>query len=211
MAKPTVVPLWATSGSVVTPSAGKQISGWLPGERPPAQYQNWLSKYTGQWLSYLNGFFDANDGVVSHDFAHTDAREHNHTAAAFVPVVSGAGNFIGTQWTLATSTSTAFYAPMPYLRVGDLVTSINFVYDRGGVGTITYGLARGLVAAAAGASAFVTPGSASDAVTVTGVASHAITFNHTVQAGYYYYLTMTLANTAHRLQAAQVFKTHPLS
>jgi hypothetical protein len=37
----------------ITPSAGKQAVGWLPGEKPPYQYMNWIHLKSGEWLTYL--------------------------------------------------------------------------------------------------------------------------------------------------------------
>lgn len=37
----------------ITPSAGKQAVGWLPGEKPPYQYMNWIHLRSGEWFTYL--------------------------------------------------------------------------------------------------------------------------------------------------------------
>lgn len=53
--KPVTIPRWANvSGALVTPASGKLDIGTLPGERPPAQYDNWFKKWTGDWLQYLS-------------------------------------------------------------------------------------------------------------------------------------------------------------
>lgn len=55
--KPTVTPEWATvpvGGGVVTPSLAKRQRGWVPGERPPAQYMNWLLVNSYLWLKWLD-------------------------------------------------------------------------------------------------------------------------------------------------------------
>ena len=53
--KPTKLPRWA---SVTPPSpdpgAGKQDVGWVTGERPPAQYSNWLAYWNYKLAEYLN-------------------------------------------------------------------------------------------------------------------------------------------------------------
>ena len=49
--RPSTIPTWATSGSTVDPGAGKRATGWLPSEKPPAQYFNWLQNAQGQWLA----------------------------------------------------------------------------------------------------------------------------------------------------------------
>lgn len=54
-AKPASVPRWANvGGAIVVPASGKQDVGWVTGERPPAQYMNWLQNLAYQWLQYLN-------------------------------------------------------------------------------------------------------------------------------------------------------------
>jgi len=42
----TSLPRWATDGSaqITEPSSGKKDTGWVPAEKPPAQYMNWLFK-----------------------------------------------------------------------------------------------------------------------------------------------------------------------
>lgn len=53
-ATPTVLPQWGTTGLVVTPSSAKQQIGFVPGERPPAQYLNWVLVNTYLWLKWLS-------------------------------------------------------------------------------------------------------------------------------------------------------------
>lgn len=48
------LPEWATSGTVVEPSSGKKNTGWVDGEFPPAEYFNWLSKSTYEWLLWVS-------------------------------------------------------------------------------------------------------------------------------------------------------------
>lgn len=57
--KPSVLPKWAATATFPTPSSGKQNAGWKTGERPPAQYLNWLAWNTYLWLKWLD------DGNVS--------------------------------------------------------------------------------------------------------------------------------------------------
>lgn len=52
--KPEDFPEWATSGTNVTePSSGLKISGWVPGDRPPAQFTNWLHALANEWIQYM--------------------------------------------------------------------------------------------------------------------------------------------------------------
>lgn len=54
-AKPATLPRWAdVGGAIVTPAAGKLNVGYVPGERPPAQYKNWLQYWNYKWIEYLN-------------------------------------------------------------------------------------------------------------------------------------------------------------
>lgn len=58
MAKPTVIPRWANvGGSIVTPPSGKLDVGWLAGEKPPAQYENWKGYYTFKWIEWIDSIF----------------------------------------------------------------------------------------------------------------------------------------------------------
>ena len=55
MTRPTELPEWATSGAnVLEPSSGKKLAGFLSGERPPAQWFNWLHGLAGQWVAHLD-------------------------------------------------------------------------------------------------------------------------------------------------------------
>ena len=61
MAKPTLKPRWASTVTAdptryVEPPSGKKDIGWDVGERPPAQYENWLRGTTGQWIDWLDTF-----------------------------------------------------------------------------------------------------------------------------------------------------------
>lgn len=63
--KPTTLPRWANVGGlVVVPPSGKQDVGHVPGERPPAQYENWIKNLSYQWLSYLNTLLTTGGGAA---------------------------------------------------------------------------------------------------------------------------------------------------
>jgi hypothetical protein len=51
--KPTVIPSWATSGTIVDPGSSKKALGWIV-EDPPYEYFNYLHNAAGQWIEYLN-------------------------------------------------------------------------------------------------------------------------------------------------------------
>ncbi|RKI39183.1 hypothetical protein D7Y27_22500 [Corallococcus sp. AB004] len=63
--KPSKVPRWATTAptveqlsqqGIVEPNEGKKDTGWLLGDRPPAQHFNWFWNLVGRWLAYLDDF-----------------------------------------------------------------------------------------------------------------------------------------------------------
>jgi hypothetical protein len=54
VAKPTLYPDWATTGTRTAPSGAAQLSGWTPGQTAPAQIQNWLQGIGGDWLRWLD-------------------------------------------------------------------------------------------------------------------------------------------------------------
>lgn len=56
MAAPSELPEWADGGgaAVTDPSSGKKALGWLPAERPAAQFMNWWMNNVFQWVSYFN-------------------------------------------------------------------------------------------------------------------------------------------------------------
>lgn len=56
-AKPTILTnLWASSGlqAVTTPTSGKQLAGWAPGEKPPNGFLNWFFNAVTLWVAFLN-------------------------------------------------------------------------------------------------------------------------------------------------------------
>jgi hypothetical protein len=51
MARPTKLPEWASSGIYITePSEPKKDAGWTNGERPPANWMNWLFNNIYLWI-----------------------------------------------------------------------------------------------------------------------------------------------------------------
>jgi hypothetical protein len=63
MAKPTTLPLWATTGTKVTPSAGQQQAGWSPNDRPPAHWFNWWQNLVYTWFVWIDSKME--DGTNS--------------------------------------------------------------------------------------------------------------------------------------------------
>lgn len=64
MAKPTNVPTWADSGTIVEPSSGKKATGWIFEEKPPHEYFNWWQNLLGTWIQWLDTIVDDTIGVV---------------------------------------------------------------------------------------------------------------------------------------------------
>lgn len=54
MARPTVIPEWATAITPATPSAGSLQSGAVAGQAANPDDANWTWKYTSQWSTYLS-------------------------------------------------------------------------------------------------------------------------------------------------------------
>jgi len=83
--KPTTIPRWANSGGAITvPSSGKQDVGWLTGERPPAQYKNWLANQAWKWHKFVDALFT--DGGNSDGIAAGNADQQNTAEANVVPL-----------------------------------------------------------------------------------------------------------------------------
>ena len=67
MAKPTKIPVWATTlaadvttgiNNRIEPSAGKKVTGFTYNEKPPRQDINWLLWVIGEWMTYLDTVID---------------------------------------------------------------------------------------------------------------------------------------------------------
>ncbi len=61
MAKPTTKPEWipdSDPSKIEAPSASKQNTGWLSGEKPPYQFFNWFWNLVSKWIEYLEDFTD---------------------------------------------------------------------------------------------------------------------------------------------------------
>jgi len=55
MARPADYPDWATGAAalVVEQTAGKKAIGWIPEERPPAEFLNWWMERVRDWFAHL--------------------------------------------------------------------------------------------------------------------------------------------------------------
>ncbi len=57
--KPTPrIPVWASGGVTTDPGAGKESTGWVVDERPPANWWNWVWNAMGQWLTWAETSID---------------------------------------------------------------------------------------------------------------------------------------------------------
>lgn len=61
MAKPSIVPTWATGGTKTNPGGAKQATGWVFEEAPPFNYFNWWQGLVGDWTTWLDGRIDDDD------------------------------------------------------------------------------------------------------------------------------------------------------
>lgn len=52
--KPTTLPLWATTGTIVVPSAGTQQAGHVANTSPLAEHENWYKNLVYLWTQYLS-------------------------------------------------------------------------------------------------------------------------------------------------------------
>lgn len=111
MAKPTTLPRWATGGgaAVTTPAETKKDTGWTAGEKPPAQYLNWLGKWIYNWCAYL-------DGLTAEALTWTAAQTFA-AAVSFTNTLS----FSGTTLTIA-PTGAVTYSPAQAATLSALPT-----------------------------------------------------------------------------------------
>lgn len=113
MAKPTLKPRWASTVTgdptrYVEPPSGKKDVGWDVGERPPAQYENWLRGVTSDWVDWLDLYES-----TSHTWTSTQT---------FTPSTATPGVILGYNSTTATADetpSTAFKSGTTTLSVVD--------------------------------------------------------------------------------------------
>lgn len=216
MPKPASLPVWATDANFAAPgkpwdgtptkvsiSAGRQAAGWAPVDAPPAQHLNWMLNLIYLWLAWLNGIFGADDSLQVSTVYETDPQEHGHHASAWIASAATGGTYNGSIWTFAGVS--ALSSPMTYLRPGDHITGITWVYDRGGAGTVSVRLERRPIIGG-GEAAVQTD---ADSTSASGVAQHAITYDHVVEAGYSYLLHVDVTDAANVVVSAHVTFNRP--
>ena len=132
MPKPTDLPRWANvSGDIVEPTEDKKDVGWIAGEKPPAQFWNWLQKNIYDWLSYfdeakeLTLYFPAAMGQVSGTLA-----DQIYTGAHALPTNVG--------YTENDATFNFDIPLTPVLLPGDVITEITVYGAEGNAGGEVY-------------------------------------------------------------------------
>lgn len=135
MAKPTNTPRWAdVGGAIVEPTSGKKNVGNVAGERPPAQYLNWLFNLIYLWIVWLNDIVApgsgsesisiSSAGVLGANGKHGD-RKHLVNPRDWA-VEDGTGDVTYIRVNLGTADDTYLATAPLNLRVGDRVRSIVF-------------------------------------------------------------------------------------
>jgi hypothetical protein len=103
MAKPVLKPSWLTGYAglnAVEPSGGKKAAGWVPDERPPAEYMNWLFQNLSDWVDYVDEISGQLEAVQQQYAAivgtvgGASIATHNTLAAALADVAVPAGSRI---------------------------------------------------------------------------------------------------------------------
>ncbi len=99
---PTDDTTWALSAAAsgtVEPTT-KRVAGWVPGDKPPAEWLNWWQRAVGRWLTYY-GAKDAAGGIVG---LHDTNRSATWTAASGTGLtVTGQGAGSGASFTSGAS------------------------------------------------------------------------------------------------------------
>lgn len=153
----------------------------------------------------LLGYFDlTDDSVQVSQLYETEEFDHGHHGCAFRATTGDANSsFNGVAW--AFTGATDLYSPLEYLRPGDKITHINWIYDRHGAGTVTVALRRRPLIGV--------PADVQSDADATGAevafAEHDIMYDHTVEAGYSYFLKVSVTDAANQFASAQVYVTRP--
>jgi hypothetical protein len=130
MAKPTNTPRWANvSGDIVEPSSDKKDVGFISGERPPAQFLNWLLNLLYQWIAWLNDIVAPSSGsealsISSAGTLGANGKHGDRPFAIHACAGSGTGAAISSAngW-FATSADGEWWIPLRF-NVGDRIRSL---------------------------------------------------------------------------------------
>jgi hypothetical protein len=233
MSKPLVLPRWATISGAVTPTISRMDNGWLGGERPAAQYMNWLGRTTYDWLAYLNagafegassfdstlavaGLVTANAGLTVGANQHVTvsgtgdvkhgAREIVIPGSAFIPVGTNsvtAPSYSGTAWTFGAPPTDTINAPVE-LRVGDRILSIVWHFNKASSASTLI-----MTLATRNGTTNVTRDTLADITSGAAFTSVARAINYTLVTGDATKLTCQAGNVAHQFSHAVISYDHP--
>lgn len=214
MAKPTVLPRWANvGGSVVTPSSGKMDIGWLGGEKPPAQYLNWLGLNTYTWLAWVDTLINSSDqwtkGVVADANLHvqvsgTGQFKHGDRTLVLGPqdfVIDGGVALLSTAGYMSISASAArvAYAAI-HLPTGKRIKSVTVYMNPQSTASMRPYLSKRAIAT--GLETDVWTGSLDASGAITSQTSGAII--QSITATDTWYVKFQLSSTNHRIYGAIV-------
>lgn len=148
MPKPTVLPRWASgAAAVVEPASGKKDVGWLVGERPPAQYENWRGELVYDWLNWIDPLLTTNGGISAlvneHITVSGTGRFKHGDLEATLPAIAGNAT---ANWTLIddapngayyqSAAAAQLWVPIPTI-VGQRIKTVSFVMRGDGVADCT--------------------------------------------------------------------------
>lgn len=149
--KPTETLNFEPSGTdVVAVPSGKQAAGFLPGEKPPAQYLNWLFRTFSRLYNYVKdgqftGLITASGGFSASSNQHvttsgTGAHRHGDHCLQF-NAIGGITNNSPDNWEIVNvaqyargigSIGAGYFSISPALLVGDRIKSVRFTANGNG-------------------------------------------------------------------------------
>lgn len=130
--------------------------------------------------------------------------ERGYAAAAWqTDGTNGIKNNVGGAWTVGGTGVESFTTGLPEIPAGDRITTVGWSYSRGGAGTVTMRLRRRKSDGSAPEAITPSAGSETDS-TGAAIETNVVTYNHTVAAGYFYYLTFATDNVAQSFLGAAV-------
>lgn len=63
MTRPSKDTKWSLSATKTEPSSGQKDAGWVPGQKPPAQWENWFKDAYDVWIKFFNGAGSGSGGA----------------------------------------------------------------------------------------------------------------------------------------------------
>lgn len=191
--RPPALPRWAdVAGAIVTPTSGKLDIGYVPGERPPAQYENWNKNLVYKWIGYL----DANLGG----------------GQKAVPITGGEYSGLNVLTTGLTSTAPtwSFTSIMIDLPVGAQINQWHVVYSKFATATSNYKLIYYPLATMATPNPSpVIMSSSSDNTSGVKDVTLAVSSPIPIAAGSRWHIAMNAGDTGDVVRQLEVFWTFP--